>query len=924
MPTAHINLLLRSKILVGIVMAMLFLLGVLQVAQGFINTEHYRAKIEWLVQERTGIKLNIRGKVRVSLLPVPTLYLPGVELREAGSDTPAPSLTVEMVSIRASFESLFSGDPQAAGIVLERPVLEIERAQGDNRVHWGWLSGAVLPAMGQSPDTAFSMKIIEGRVIYHNARTDRYVNIQNIYAHGASGGLPKAEGSFSLYGHALRFSVRAASEETADGMMPVHVQIVSGKKNTLRLEGAVNPKAETLEIKGKLSLDLENILAWTQSKTEKEEKLIDQITNDFVQQDTQEALFPVSLSGEWEQAGTAVRLSNIQFNGLGSAGAGSVEAKWPDVPHIGADLHFSALNYDQWKLLFDALRPDMRSSAGYPAGVDEAKNPLPADIAATFKMKADQVYVGEQVWKDTRLSATLDHAAVTINQFNVALPGEAAVSLFGIISQGGTGSLRFEGNMEAQGKSLRQMLTVLDPSAAELPETGFGEFAVRANVYVASDQVRLSEADAKISDLHLNGGLVAYYDVNPRVEADVRLKNINFDYFRDAWREKQKAGGAEDFFLQYDKGMRFNWLRKLRASIDFKTLVDGFTFMERDGSSASFRLYAKDGELGIYNVRLYYPGDVLEGSLSLDVKSEQPFFNVLLNSSELDTSYFSPNPDTETNAANVSVSQQRWPEGLIDMGWMEDMGGAIDLSIGTLKHRGKVFGSVKLQARLENSVLNLRSLTFNYWQGRCSMNGSLYGGKVPGIAVGFTLYSAELQDILQSLVGRDNITGKVSISGTLTTSGVNYLSWVSQSTADLILTGRGVNVSGFNLQGVADAVAVSRTSSDVVNNVNLALLKGSTEMSIDGNINVRGGVVRTPGIALRSGSMIGNMAGEVHLVPWTMRLSSLYQFPAMTSETVPTMTIQIAGALDRPEMQVDTSSLEAYVAKRLIGSSVGN
>jgi len=91
----------------------------------------------------------------------------------------------------------------------------------------------------------------------------------------------------------------------------------------------------------------------------------------------------------------------------------------------------------------------------------------------------------------------------------------------------------------------------------------------------------------------LNGGLVAYYDAHPRLEADVKLKDINFDYFRDVWREKQKQAGQQDFFLKFDKTANFNWLKKLQTTIDFKVNVDQFTFMDHKGDRASFRVFVK-------------------------------------------------------------------------------------------------------------------------------------------------------------------------------------------------------------------------------------------------------------------------------------------------------------------------------------------
>ncbi len=913
----NINILLKSKILVIVMMAVLFLLGLTLLLQGFIHTDYYRAQIEQLVKDRTGKALNIKGAVSVSLVPIPTLYLTGVELRDIGNDKPAPTLTVDIVHIRADLGSIFSGAPRAASIILERPALELDRLD-DNRIHWDWLNSAFLQSITQASPQSVSIAISEGQILYRNRRTDKDVAIDHIYAQGATGAESNISGSFSSYGHRLQFEARA-KPPSASAPLPVSVTFSSDKNNTLQLDGAVDFSADAPHVQGTFTLTLENILDWTKPKAEEKHSLLDQITNVSTQKEEKDVFLPVSFSGQWNQTGSAAHLTNGQFTGLNSAASGTMDIEWTDIPQITTALNFSALDYGQWSMLLGALQADGNLSLAVKNSMSQQENPLPNDMALNLSLEADKLYVGGQTWNKVQLSLGLDKAVVTVNKFNMLLPGEASLSLFGILSPGSTGGLRFEGSMETQGPNLRQMLTVFDESAIGLPELGSGNFSIRSNLYIASDQVRLSEANAKISDLQLNGGLVAYFDANPRLEADVKLKDINFDYFRDSWRKKQD-NNPKEFFLKYDKSANLNWLKKLQTNIDFRVNVEHFTFLDRPGDSASFRLFAKEGEFGIYNVHMYYPGDTLEASFSLDAKGEQPVVNVLLNTSVLDTKYFSANPDVPPPAA--APADKRWPETLIDMGWMDGINGTFDISAGKMLYQDKTFTNLKLRAKLENNAVTFQSLQFNYWQGKCSVSGSIYGGTVPGISVGFTLYNAELQEMLQSLTGRDNIGGKVSVSGTLVTSGVNYLSWISQSNVELVVAARGVNVNNFNVQGVADAVAVSRTASDVVNNVNLALVQGSTEMSVDGNLNIRNGVLRTPGVTLKTAAAVGNLTGEMKLVPWTMQLSSLYQFSGMSSETVPTMTIQLSGPIGAPEMQVDTSSLEAYVAKRLVGSSV--
>jgi len=910
-----------KKLIVIVALLGLVLFGALEFVNNRIDAQSYRTQIEKMVLERLGQPLTIRGGVSVSLLPVPTVHLSGVALHDPDEDseTPTPSLTANMVHIRSSVWSLFSGELQVTGITLEKPMLEVYRSP-ENVVRWGWLGGGLF--FGNAENT-FDIEIAAGNIIYHNKKTDKDIAINDINAAIVTGDLPQAAGSLSVQGHTLQFKARTQGAQGGSAALPLAITLSSDMKDNLSLEGTVDLSTETPQVNGKITLESENILHWFQPKIEKIEGIFAKITDDASSsQGLQPTAMPVTLSGRWAQTGSLIKITLDEFKGLNSAGAGVIDAQWIEgLPRIEATVNFSAINYDYWKIFILAALSDQEISkaVGYRSNMKE--NPLPDDVNFSLHFNAQQVYFGNQIWKDARFSATLDHAAVTIHQLDVNLPGDSSLSLFGIVSQSSTREMRFEGTLDTQGKSLRELLTVFDSSALDLPKEELSEFHVRSNIYIAADQIRLSEADAKISQLNLNGGLVAYYDTMPRFEAEVKLSDIDLDYFRDTWRKKQKTGKKETFFLQYDSNQNFSWLQRLRASIDFKVTIDKFRFMERDGNSAAFRIFVRENELGIYNIRLNYPEDTLEAGFSLNVNADKPFFNVLLNTAALDTAYFLREDDAEDEKREKENARtKRWSEELINMDWMEGWKGAFDISIGKLIHRDWIVNDIKFRGGLENNSLGIQSLGFTYWQGRAQVSGSLYGGKVPGLSLGFTLSNTELQEILQSLVKRDNISGKISVNGTMSTSGVNVLSWISQAESEMVFSGRGVTVDRFNLQGVVDAVSVSRTAADVLNNVNLALIKGKTEMSVDGNVNVKNGFLRTPGIALKAGNISGNLSGEVKLIPWKMDLTSVYQFPSLATEKVPTMVIQLIGPIEGPTMGVDTASLEAYVAKRLIGS----
>ncbi len=1072
----------KNRVLLGLSALVLFLIGLALVVQGLIDTRNFRDDITRIIQLQTNRQVVIKGNVSISLFPVPTLYVPGVELRDARNENSLePTATVGMIRIQVSMLSVLSEKPKVTSISLDQPVLELIRAE-DHLIHWGWLTSDLLKTVQtESPGENVALEVTNGHILYHDAKTEKDVKIDNVNLSASSGKNQNIRGSFTTYGHQLYFTLAstAAAANAAPGDTPFTFNMTSTDKSTLSIDGTMNISGDLPEVKGSMKMELEDAAKWVQALAEDNHGLLSTVTNRMEKDSEDKVMYPLKLSGDWAQEGLSVDINNLRIEGFNSAGIGDVTLKWNDWrPDIRADLRFSALDYGQASdfitLAFVSQQSDLIRQVYHE---ENTENPLPQDIMLSLKLKTDELYVDNQSWKNTVLNATLADGAITVNQFSIELPGESSLSLFGVISPAATHDLRFEGSMETQGKSLRNMLTVLDPSAADLPETGFGSFFSHSNIFLSSEQLRLSEADVKLGDLHLNGGMVFYFDAQPRVEADVKLKNINFDYFRDAWRERESKNidKGKDFFLKYDKTMNFTWLRKLTTTIDFRVNVDQFTFFEHPGSNASFRIYARNGDFGIYDMNFIYPTDIMRGTFRLNVNGDKPLINLSFSASEMNTDYFTaestfmtdedkkkkqeeeerkvkeaealkakeeakkkkaeeePGPvsqDPEAPIAVPSTKEENDPAGalkaiepkgqrenpseapleqipavnqgaaeqpgvpaepavpqpkvpaaeegqsdgkklvvepqaehyvqlaentssdealppraaggvddlvnrkpktkidtaigggklteLLDMGWMNGVSGVVDLNISKLVHKDVTLGNFRLQANFANDLLTFKTLTFNYWGGQCSFAGSMYGGKVPGFSISVAFLNGDLHELLHDLTGRDNITGGVSLSATIASSGVNYLSWIQQAEGKMVVVGRGVNVVGFNLAGVTDAVNISRTSSDVANSVNMVIGTSNTTFSVDGNVNIKNGMLRTPGMSLRTDTVAGNLTGEVRMLKWEMDTTTMFQFPDMSSETIPTMTVQLTGPLDKGELHTDTSSLEAYVAKRII------
>lgn len=963
------------RILVWIAVGTLLVFGIALLLQGQMDLQNYQQQIKRIVKERTGRDIYIRGGVNVVLLPMPKVYVSGVELRDINEGKPVPALTAEMLLITPTIQSLFSDHLEIASVAMKKPTIEVSRSD-DNLIHWDWLEKEFFEVLKTDASaTSQSVDISDGTIVYYNTVTGRKIRVDSINISGTTGGVPNFSGDLTYDGRQFNVQVTGTGSATADGFIPLSVEVNTDEQNYVKLDGSMRISGGNLDLKGKAQVDIKDLYQWASLPPVVQKPTMERFVPGADPEAAAQAVLPVKFSGNWEQSGDKIALTDIKWEGLNSLGTGQLGITFSKTITVDSRMHFASLDFARWRTLVEAIAGQLVTEETGRYIIDESlrESVLPNDVKLALDLTADEMLVGGQVWQNAQLHLNMEDAVMTINQLFVELPGESTLALFGVVSQSATSrGMRFEGTVEADGKSLKKTLGIFDQSVADMPDIGFENFFVRSNVYVSNDQIRMSEADVKLDDLRLGGGLVIYYDTqNPRIEADVRLQDTNFDYIRDLWRERQagKETGNQpgNFFLKFDKDLNFSWLKNLKTAIDLKINVDRFTFLERSGDKAYLRLFAQQGELGVYNVRFYYPNDTTEMNLTLNVQGEKPLVNLLVNTNQIDTAYFNPaapaqegqlapqvtiekNPGsvvtispqsqplivlaqntTGSDPSDVSVdsvtniideeknkkSRKAWPEELIDMSWMEGYNGIFDITIGKLTHKDIVVNKIKLRANLTDSNFSLQNAGFDYWGGNCEVTGSLYGGKVPGVSLGLTLYNVEMKELLGTLTGYSNISGKASVSGTLSTSGVNYLSWLAQAEAKIAVSGRGVRVEGFNLDGVVNTVNASRTAADVLDNVDRALVQGSTNLSMDGAINVKNGVMRSPGIALKTGTIVGNLTGDISLVPWTLDLGMIFQFPTLNAEAIPTLLVQLNGSIDDPRLTTDTSSLEAYVVRSI-------
>lgn len=920
--------------------------GVFFYVKSAIRPEAYEQQVLDAIKKQTGQDIKINGEVKFKILPSPKLVFSDIASYST-STTSVPTFSIEKVEIYITPMSVFSHQIELSGIKLVRPVLSIERAE-DNTIHWDWLNSKLLKALDGDNNKGVSLPLFidYGELRYRDPLNAKEFLIENINANTTYSPQISLNGTLDSSGHGFGFIIdsKTTGLPVTGSAFPLNIKITDAYSNVLTIQSVMDLSGDSPKVIGNFDLNSIDVEKMLQSSYARNSDEID------------EAPLTLNFKGAWTLVDDALQMQEVVLSGMGSEGKGKGSIGWNNwYPTFGVDLDFDHIDYHQWKRLAESyakVAKALAESEDQPSYEYYKENPLPENIELKFNINAQKVLSGKEEWKDIKINGVLDKGALTINQCDINLNGDGLLSIFGVVSQGGNGDLRFEGNMESKGKSLRDAITMFYPAGSDLPTIGTGEFSIRSNLYANATQIRIFEASATIDDTPISGALTAYLDSQLRIDAKVKLNDVNFDTIRDTLRKqsiedtKAKDAGAP---APVRPTTGFDWLRRLSTRLDVKVYVDNFTFMERKGDRVSFALYAYAGDLRITNLQLIYPDGVSEANCTVDVRGQLPFISMMVNADQVDTRYFSmlaeseenypvPVNNVKTNKKRSKIKEEPKPEPAqqaektlsekldiekmdtpVPLAWMDNFNGNFDITLRKFIHKNVFVDKVKLQAKLDNKKIMIQKLSFVYSQAQTNIIGTIFGGKVPGMAISFTMANADIYEIMKPIINIKNISGMTSLSGVINTNGWSFHEWLQQMDANLLIAARGVKVEGINLNGVSNVVDVARSSADVFNNVNNVLTKGATEFSVDGSMNIQDGELRSPSLTLRSGLVTGTIAGGVKLESMVGQFSVLFRFANLLSDTIPTMIIQLSGNMNKPDLKVDTASLEDFVARRNVG-----
>lgn len=541
----------RLPLLLGAILAAV--VALLLIVPAFLDWNEYKPQIRQAVLDATGRELVIGGDIGLRLLPSPALTLSDVRLSNFEDGTTPDMVRVSAFDVRLAFWPLFTGTVAVSSIVLEDPVIVLER-RADGTANWELTPArATAPAEGGVDGVAADdeggtdvplgvsvsrARIENGRLVYIDQAAGTRTEVSDmdldLEADSLSGPFD-LEASAALDGMPLTLEARVGKVASRRAV-PFRLALgTGGGEGALTLAGQLSEPTPEGKLSGSLTLSADRLAD------------LRALTLPAGRHDVP-GLLAHGLSLESPIEGTLrnVSLTDLKL-ALGPARfTGRMDAAFADAPRL--DLRLFSPGFDAEPLIGkapiavrgrvapaeDAPPSGARSDrqAG-PAGGQQAARggfAVPTGMAGSIEVTVDEIDYGRGAMRDARAVAQLADGRLEIADLSVSLPGQSSFALNGEVFplEGEPG---FKGGLAFDSADLRGLLFWAGVDLAGLPPEALRKFDFRSDIQARAARVEIQDIKVRLDETRAVGAVVAALGPRIGLGVSVRAGTVDLDKY---------------------------------------------------------------------------------------------------------------------------------------------------------------------------------------------------------------------------------------------------------------------------------------------------------------------------------------------------------------------------------------------------------
>ncbi|OEY86711.1 hypothetical protein BIY23_02525 [Wolbachia pipientis] len=472
------------------------------------------------------------------------------------------------------------------------------------------------------------------------------------------------------------------------------------------------------------------------------------------------------------------------------------------------------------------------------------KNSIPKNLNLNLDLKAPSVNSQEKKILDNfSTSVKFSNGQATINILFKLSGANKLSNMSGTISSNDILS-EFDGELNVTGRDFRSLIQYFSPSMIiqENEENEENEFALYSQLHLGPRILSMSDISLSVSTPidkeFLKGAIkINYTKKHNVVGGRINIHNLNINRYNNLIHLS-----------------RTRWLKNFKYNIHIKTVINDLTLNNIKIKNLDFLLKIKKHKLAANQIKIEgedfnMTGDV---QLSLEQKHTKPLLDIHLTGTELNGNIIALQDLIEkTNNPRQKI---QWSTQKLDfLNNIEHFDANIHIDAQKFQFREKILKDFNLDAFIEHGTVKIRQANYELENGKVLFQGYL---KPDSINTSFSISDLEI-------TGIDNITGLISLMGTIKTYGQSIINWADNCSGEITLGARELKFSGLNLNGLIVNL-LSNNKTEITKFIQIDVYKGDTIFNdIIAKTDIKGGICSTSlqfNIDQASGSGVANFA----------------------------------------------------------------
>ena len=498
---------------------------------------------------------------------------------------------------------------------------------------------------------------------------------------------------------------------------------------------------------------------------------------------------------------------------------------------------------------------------------------------------------------------------VNINKMTAMLPGNNNV----LYIEGNIGSndliSNFHGKLKIIGDDFCSFAKWLFPM--QVNSSASGKFSIQSDLYIAPRVFSLSHAEVLTENFgDMKGQLKIKYDKkNSSVIGDVEIRNIDFDQY------------TIDEKLKIENFMPMKWLKNIKYKINVGTNISDFVIQKQKVNNLSFLVNVVRGKFGIDKIRFHgADGSDLNGFIkaSAGFQDLKPKILVNLKGNKYNTAFIKF-PSLIRNVFDESnkMTNIKWSNEDLKFYGLEHVDGNIDINIENLVSRDNTLVNFVLSSSLKDNLMSINRLMFKVDDGFVSASGKVgMGSNTSSLSAVISIANIGVNNLLK-YINVNEVTGNVSISGSIQTQGRTLIDWINALDGKMEVVAKGINVTGVDFNKFIVELLDVQSKSDIAALTQIGLYRNNTVFNfINAGANIkRGNILSSLQFAIdnASGVASANISLLQFAVMSKVRLSFMH--PGVSSPS--NIDMSLHGQLWQPKISFDVNALYEEIVKRI-------